>query len=96
MFTLFLPILMPLALPILISVLWCPNLLSGLSQWLSGEESACDAQDAGDPGSIAGLGRSLEKEMAPHSLFLPGKPHGQRNLAGYSPWGRKSQTQLSE
>ena len=23
------------------------------------------------------------------SLFLPGKFHGQRNLAGYSPWGRK-------
>ena len=22
-------------------------------------------------------------------VFLLGKPHGQRNLAGYSPWGRK-------
>ena len=22
-------------------------------------------------------------------VFLPGEPHGQRNLAGYSPWGRK-------
>ena len=26
----------------------------------------------------------LEKEMAIHSLFLLGKPHGQRILAGYS------------
>ncbi|KAB0372959.1 hypothetical protein FD755_015712, partial [Muntiacus reevesi] len=26
--------------------------------------------------------------------FLPGKSHGQRSLAGYSPWGCKSQTQL--
>jgi len=23
------------------------------------------------------------------NIFLPGKPHGQRSLAGYSPWGRK-------
>ena len=25
----------------------------------------------------------LEKEMATHSRFLPGKSHGQRSLAGY-------------
>ena len=33
----------------------------------------------------------LEKERATHSsiVFLPGKSHGQRNLAGYSPWGPK-------
>ena len=37
----------------------------------------------------------LEKEMATHSNFLPGKFHGQKSLAGYSPWGRKSQTQFS-
>ena len=28
-------------------------------------------------------------------VFLPGKAHGQRSLAGYSPWGCKSQTLLS-
>ena len=22
-------------------------------------------------------------------VFLPGEPHGQRNLVGYSPWGHK-------
>ena len=27
--------------------------------------------------------------MATHSVFLPGKSHGQRSLAGYSPWGHK-------
>jgi len=32
----------------------------------------------------------LEEEMASHSL--PGKSHGQRSLAGYSPWGGKNQT----
>ena len=25
----------------------------------------------------------------PTSVFLPGESHGQRSLAGYSPWGRK-------
>ena len=29
-----------------------------------------------------------EKEIITH-LFLPGKSHGQRSLAGYSPWGHK-------
>ena len=23
------------------------------------------------------------------AIFLPGKPRGQRSLAGYSPWGQK-------
>ena len=31
----------------------------------------------------------LEKEWQPIPVFLPGKPHGQRSLAGYSPWGHK-------
>ena len=31
----------------------------------------------------------LEKEMATHSVFLPGKSHRRRSLLGYSPWGCK-------
>ena len=31
----------------------------------------------------------LEKEMPTHSVFLPGKSHRQRSLAGYSPRGHK-------
>ena len=30
-----------------------------------------------------------EKDMATHSVFLPGEFHGQRSLVGYSPWGHK-------
>ena len=30
-----------------------------------------------------------EEEMAIHPVFLSGESHGQRSLAGYSPWGRK-------
>ena len=36
----------------------------------------------------------LEKEI-PTPVFLPGKSHGWRSLAGYIPWVSKSQTQLS-
>ena len=31
----------------------------------------------------------LEKGMATSLVFLPGELHGQRSLAGYSPWGCK-------
>ena len=33
----------------------------------AGKESVCNAEDTGDTGSIPGLGRSLDKEMATHS-----------------------------
>ena len=48
-----------------------------------GKESACNA------GDIRSLGREdlLEKEKQPTPVLLPGKSHGQRSLAGYSPWG---------
>ena len=32
---------------------------------------------------------SLEKEIATTPVFLPGKSHEQRSLAGYNPWGGK-------
>ena len=31
----------------------------------------------------------LEREWLPTPVFLPGEFHGQRRLAGYSPWGHK-------
>ena len=31
----------------------------------------------------------LKEGMATHSSVLPGEPHGQRSLVGYSPWGLK-------
>ena len=34
-------------------------------------------------------------ERLPTPVFLPTEFHGQRSLLGYSPWGHKSQTQLS-
>ena len=50
-------------------------------------ESACSA---GDLDSILGSGRSPgEGNGLPTPVFLPGKSHGQRSLAGYSLLFRK-------
>ena len=49
------------------------------------KESTCNV---GDLGSITGWEDPLEVGMSTHSSVLE-KPHGQRNLAVYSPWGRK-------
>ena len=41
----------------------------------------------GDEGSVPGLGRSSREENVNIPVFLPGKSHRQRRLAGHSPWG---------
>ena len=47
------------------------------------------ARDARDMGSTSGLRRSLKQETESHSSILAIKSHGQRSLAGYSPWVTK-------
>ena len=47
------------------------------------------------PGSIPAF-LPLEKEMATTSVFLTGDSNGQRSLVGYSPWGHKGWTRLSD
>ena len=55
-----------------------------------GKESACNARDAGDRGSVPGLGRSpLRGHGNPPPVFLPGESQGPRSLVGYSPSGHK-------
>ena len=52
--------------------------------------SACNA---GDAGSVPGLGRSPRGGSSNPLLFLPRKSNRLRSLAGYSQWGpRKSDT----
>ena len=41
-----------------------------------------------------GISISWRRKWQRTPIFLPGESHGQRNLAGYSPWGHKSQTWL--
>ena len=68
--------------------------MTGLPRWLSGKESACSAGDASSvPGGQEG---PLEEGMATHSVFFPGKSHGQRSLEGYSPRGRTESDRRSD
>ena len=55
-----------------------------------GKEPACNAGDTGDVDLIPGLGRYPGGGHGnPLSYSCLENPHGQRSLAGYSPWGRK-------
>ena len=58
--------------------------------FLGGSDSKEYTCNAGDLGSIPGLGRSPGGGHSnPLQYSCLGNPHGQRSLAGYSPWGRK-------
>ena len=64
----------------------CINIV-GFPGSSEGIESACNV---GDLGSIPGLERSpWRREWLPIPVFWPGEFHGQRSVAGYSPWGCK-------
>ena len=45
--------------------------------------------NAGDVGLIPGSGRSSGGGNGNSPVFLPGKCHGWKSMAGYSPWGRR-------
>jgi len=51
--------------------------------------------NAGDLGSIPGLGRisiPWNRKWQPTPVFLPGEFHGQSSLVGCNPWSHKSRT----
>ena len=61
------------------------SFLYGPPRWPSGKESACQCRRCGfNPWVRKILQR---RKWQPTLVFLPGKPHEQRNLAGYSSWG---------
>ena len=63
------------------------NISLGFSCGSDGKESICNV---GDLGSIPGLGRSPgEGHGDPLQYSCLENLHGQRSLAGYSPWGHK-------
>ena len=71
------------------------NSIQGFPDGSAGKESSCNAGDTGDVGSIPGWGKKpRRRKWQPIPVFLPGKPHEQRSLSGYSPWGSKSWTWL--
>ena len=58
-----------------------------------GSDCKESSYNAGDPGSIPGLGRlPWSRKWQPTLVFLPGKFHGQRRLEGSSLWGLENWT----
>ena len=65
----------------------CVYIQKGFPGGSDGKESTCNA---GDLGSIPGLGRSPGGGCGnPLQYSCLKNPHGQRNLEGYSPWSHK-------
>ena len=66
--------------------------LQRLPWWLSGKETTCQCMRCRfDPwvGKIPWRREKPGSPWLPTPVFLPGKSHGQRSLADYSPWGCK-------
>ena len=62
----------------------------GFPRWLSGKESACQYRSHRRCRFIPWVGKiPWRRKWQPTPVFLPGQSHGQRNLASYSPQGRK-------
>ena len=65
---------------------------SGFPGGTVGKNMPASAGDTGDTGLITGSSHWVQKipwrrKWKPTPVFLPGKSHGQRRLAGYSPGG---------
>ena len=60
-----------------------------LPWWLRDKESAFNAwaRRRGFSLWVGKIPRRRKRQLTP--VFLPGESHGQRSLAGYSPWGHK-------
>ena len=66
-----------------------------LPRWLVIKNLPTYAGNVRDVGFIPGWEDAL-KEMAIYSRIFAWKFHRQRSLMGYSPWGAKSQIELSD
>ena len=63
---------------------------SGWHQWLKKEKSACQCRRQKRLGFNLWVGKiPWSRKWQPTPVSLPGESHGQRSLAGYSPWGHK-------
>ena len=60
---------------------------TGLPWWLSGKESAYQCRRHRFNPWVGKIPWRRKRQLTP--LFLPRKCHGQRSLAGYSPWGHE-------
>ena len=68
---------------------WCRRIW-GFPRWRSGKESACQCRRCKRHGFNPWVGNiPWSRKWQPALVFLPGKSHGQRSLAGCSPQGCK-------
>ena len=66
----------------------CVNIINrGLPGWRSGRESVYWYRRHRVDSWVGKISR--RRKWQPTPVFLPGESHGQKSLAGYSPWGRK-------
>ena len=64
-------------------------LVWGLPRCCSGKESTSPCRRLRCVGSVPWVGKiPWRRKWQPIPVFLPGKSQGQRDLVGYSPWGR--------
>ena len=59
----------------------------GLPWWLSSEDRAWQCRRCGFSPRVGKI--PWRRNWLPTPIYLPEKSHGQRSLAGYSPWGHK-------
>ena len=85
-----LPCISELVSPVTVEVFQRPGLYSDFPAGSAGKEPACQCRRCKshrfDPWIRT---MPLRKGRQPTPVFLPGKFHGQRSQAGYSPWGCK-------
>ena len=66
---------------------FCFQMASQVAQQLSSKEPTYECRIGGFHSCVGKI--PYRRKWQPLPLFLPGKFHGQRSPAGYSPWGRK-------
>ena len=75
---------------IIYSILILPASIAGWPSGASGKESAHQCRWCKRQGFNPLVGKiPWRRKWQPTPVFLPGKSHGLRSLAGYSPWGHK-------
>ena len=71
-------------------------LLGSYPMWHSGKESACQCRRYKRCGFNPWVRKiPWRRKRQPSSVLLPGKSHGQKSLAGYSPWGHRVRHNLA-
>ena len=79
-----------------INIYWVPTVAWGFPGGASGKEATYQCRRHKRLGIDPWVGKiPWRRKWQPTPVFSPGKSHRERKLAGCSPWGAKSETQLS-